>query len=100
MEVDHRGRELTQVAKETEEDLRDLLSVPSSHKVLFHHGDGHGQFATVPLNTLGDKTTTDYVDAGHWAASAIREAKKYCIPNVFDAKVTTDGLRAVKPVSE
>lgn len=27
------------------------------------------------LNILGDKTTADYVDAGYWAASAIKEAK-------------------------
>ncbi len=33
-------------------------------------------------------------------ASAIKEAKKYCTPNVFDAKVTVDGLRAVKPMRE
>ncbi|STL35920.1 phosphoserine aminotransferase [Escherichia coli] len=57
-------------------------------------------FAAVPLNILGDKTTADYVDAGYWAASAIKEAKKYCTPNVFDAKVTVDGLRAVKPMRE
>ncbi len=40
------------------------------------------------------------VHAGYWAASAIKEAKKYCTPNVFDAKVTVDGLRAVKPMRE
>lgn len=68
--------------------------------MLFCHGGGRGQFAGIPLNILGDKTTADYVDAGYWAASAIKEAKKYCTPNVIDAKVTVDGLRAVKPMSE
>ncbi|MDA4181815.1 aminotransferase class V-fold PLP-dependent enzyme, partial [Escherichia coli] len=81
-------------------DFRDLLNIPSNYKVLFCHGGGRGQFAAVPLNILGDKTTADYVDAGYWAASAIKEAKKYCTPNVFDAKVTVDGLRAVKPMRE
>ncbi|WP_112906952.1 3-phosphoserine/phosphohydroxythreonine transaminase [Escherichia coli] len=100
MEVSHRGKEFIQVAEEAEKDFRDLLNVPSNYKVLFCHGGGRGQFAAVPLNILGDKTTADYVDAGYWAASAIKEAKKYCTPNVFDAKVTVDGLRTVKPMRE
>ena len=100
MEISHRGKEFIQVAEEAEQDFRDLLSIPSNYKVLFCHGGGRGQFAGIPLNILGDKTTADYVDAGYWAASAIKEAKKYCTPNVIDAKVTVDGLRAVKPMSE
>ncbi len=75
MEVSHRGKEFIQVAEEAEKDFRDLLNVPSNYKVLFCHGGGRGQFAAVPLNILGDKTTADYVDAGYWAASAIKEAK-------------------------
>ncbi|HCI7069766.1 TPA: 3-phosphoserine/phosphohydroxythreonine transaminase, partial [Salmonella enterica] len=41
-----------------------------------------------------------YVDAGYWAASAIKEAKKYCAPQIIDAKITVDGKRAVKPMRE
>lgn len=100
MEISHRGKEFIQVAEEAEKDLRDLLNIPSNYKVLFCHGGGRGQFAGVPLNLLGDHTSADYVDAGYWAASAVKEAKKYCTPNVFDAKVTVDGLRAVKPMRE
>lgn len=74
MEVSHRGKEFIQVAEEAEKDFRDLLNV-LNYKVLFCHGGGRGQFAAVPLNILGDKTTADYVDAGYWAASAIKEAK-------------------------
>lgn len=63
------------MAEAAEQDFRDLLNIPSNYKVLFCHGGGRGQFAGVPLNLLGDKTTADYVDAGYWAASAIKEAK-------------------------
>lgn len=63
MEISHRGKEFIQVAEEAEQDFRDLLNIPSNYKVLFCHGGGRGQFAGVPLNLLGDKTTADYVDA-------------------------------------
>ncbi|MCE0810728.1 3-phosphoserine/phosphohydroxythreonine transaminase [Buttiauxella sp. S04-F03] len=100
MEISHRGKEFIEVAEEAEKDFRDLLQIPSNYKVLFCHGGGRGQFAGVPLNLLGDKTTADYVDGGYWASSAVKEAHKYCTPNVIDAKVTIDGLRAIKPMSE
>jgi phosphoserine aminotransferase len=44
MEVSHRGKAFIQVAEEAEQDLRDLLNIPSSYKVLFCHGGGRGQF--------------------------------------------------------
>lgn len=100
MEISHRSKEFIHVAEEAEKDFRDLLQIPSNYKVLFCHGGGRGQFSALPLNLLGDRKTADYVDGGYWAASAVKEAKKYCQPNVIDAKVTVDGLRALKPMRE
>ncbi|AIR04025.1 MULTISPECIES: 3-phosphoserine/phosphohydroxythreonine transaminase [Cedecea] len=100
MEISHRGKEFIQVAEEAEKDFRDLLQIPSNYKVLFCHGGGRGQFAGVPLNILGDKTSADYIDGGYWANSAIKEAKKYCQPVAHDVKITVDGKRAIKPMSE
>ncbi|ELY2494701.1 3-phosphoserine/phosphohydroxythreonine transaminase [Cronobacter muytjensii] len=100
MEISHRSKEFIQVAEQAEQDFRDLLQIPSNYKVLFCHGGGRGQFSAIPLNLLGDKTTADYVDGGYWAASAVKEAKKYLTPNVIDAKITVDGKRAIKPMNE
>ncbi|QTF08078.1 3-phosphoserine/phosphohydroxythreonine transaminase [Brenneria izadpanahii] len=100
MEISHRSKEFMQVAAESEQDLRDLLKVPSNYKVLFCHGGARAQFAAVPLNLLGDKTQADYIDGGYWAHSAVKEAEKYCTPNVVDVKTRVDGLRSVKPMSE
>lgn len=100
MEVSHRGKPFIAAAEEAEKDFRDLLQIPSNYKVLFCHGGGRGQFAAIPLNLLGDKTTADYVDGGYWAASAVKEAHKYLTPNIIDAKITVDGKRAIKPMSE
>ncbi|EOC1277985.1 3-phosphoserine/phosphohydroxythreonine transaminase [Cronobacter turicensis] len=100
MEISHRSKEFIQVAEQAEQDFRDLLEIPSNYKVLFCHGGGRGQFSALPLNLLGDKTTADYVDGGYWAASAVKEAQKYLTPNVIDAKITVDGKRGIKPMSE
>lgn len=100
MEISHRSKEFMQVAAESEQDLRDLLKVPANYKVLFCHGGARAQFAAVPLNLLGDKTQADYIDGGYWAHSAVKEAEKYCTPNVVDVKTRVDGLRSAKPMSE
>ncbi|MEQ9891506.1 3-phosphoserine/phosphohydroxythreonine transaminase [Pectobacterium aroidearum] len=100
MEISHRSKEFMQVAAESEQDLRDLLKIPSNYKVLFCHGGARAQFAAVPLNLLGERTTADYIDGGYWAHSAINEAEKYCTPNVIDVKTRVDGLRGVKPMRE
>ncbi|PLR41324.1 phosphoserine transaminase [Chimaeribacter californicus] len=101
MEISHRSKEFIQVAEESERDLRDLLKIPANYKVLFCHGGARAQFAAVPLNLLGEKTTADYVDGGYWAHSAIKEVQKYCTPHVINAAATTqDGRRAVTPMHE
>lgn len=100
MEVSHRSKAFIQVAKESEQDLRDLLSIPDNYKVLFCQGGARAQFSAVPMNLLGDATTADYIDAGYWAHSAIDESRKYCEPNVIDACIELDGKKAVQPAKD
>ncbi|MFJ5429088.1 3-phosphoserine/phosphohydroxythreonine transaminase [Pectobacterium actinidiae] len=100
MEISHRSKEFMQVAAESEQDLRDLLKIPSNFKVLFCHGGARAQFAAVPLNLLGERSTADYIDGGYWAHSAINEAEKYCTPNVIDVKTRVGELRGIKPMRE
>ncbi|KJR21587.1 phosphoserine transaminase [Vibrio navarrensis] len=97
MEISHRSKEFVAVAEQSERDLRDLLNIPDNYKVLFCQGGARAQFAAVPLNLLGDAQTATYIDAGYWAQSAVEEAKKYCEPDVFDAKTSIDGKVAVLP---
>lgn len=100
MEISHRSKEFIHVAKQSEKDLRDLLSIPDNYHVLFCHGGARAQFAAVPMNLLGDATTADYVDGGYWAHSAAEEAEKYCQPNVIDVTCDKDGKKAILPASE
>lgn len=100
MEISHRSKEFIQVAEEAEQDIRDLMNIPSNYKVLFCHGGARAQFAAVPLNLLGDKHSADYIDGGYWAHCAIQEAHKYCTPNVIDVTTTLDGKRGIKPMRD
>ena len=100
MEISHRGKEFIAVAKQSEQDLRDLLSIPDNYHVLFCHGGARAQFAAVPMNLLGDAKTADYMDGGYWAHSAAAEAKKYCQPNVVDITCERDGKKAIMPAAE
>jgi phosphoserine aminotransferase len=83
MEMSHRGKEFISIAEEAEADLRELMSIPANYKVLFLQGGATLQFAMVPLNLLGGKTSADYVNTGEWSKKAIKEAKFFIKPNVI-----------------
>jgi phosphoserine aminotransferase len=78
MEMSHRGPEFISIADHAESDLRELLAIPASHKVLFLQGGATLQFAQVPMNLLHGKGKADYVLTGEWSKKAIKEAKSYC----------------------
>jgi len=78
MEISHRSPAFTRVAAEAEADLRTLLDVPRSYKVLFLQGGASAQFAFVPMNLTRSRSTVDYIHTGHWSKKAIDEAGRYC----------------------
>src|ERR671915_146391 len=78
MEMSHRGKEFMSIAEEAETDLRELLAIPASYKVLFLQGGATLQFAQVPMNLLHGKGKADYVVTGERSKKAIKEAKNYC----------------------
>lgn len=81
MEMSHRGKDFMAIAAQAEADLRDLMSIPKNYKVLFLQGGATLQFAMVPLNLLGGKSSADYVNTGIWSKKAIDEASKFCHVN-------------------
>ncbi|WP_043315877.1 3-phosphoserine/phosphohydroxythreonine transaminase [Microbulbifer sp. HZ11] len=83
MEVSHRSPEFTEVAETAEQDLRDLLAIPSHYKVLFLQGGATGQFSAIPWNLLGGGSkSADYIHTGQWADKAIKEARRYGQVNI------------------
>lgn len=82
MEMSHRGKVYVEIAEKAMADLRTLMEIPKNYKILFLQGGATAQFAGVPMNLLGDKTSADYINTGSWSTKAISEAKKYCDVNV------------------
>ncbi|MBI1396093.1 MAG: 3-phosphoserine/phosphohydroxythreonine transaminase [Betaproteobacteria bacterium] len=77
MEMSHRGKEFESIIAKAEADLRQLMGIPASHKVLFLQGGATLQFAMIPMNLMGAGGAADYVHTGEWAKKAIGEARKF-----------------------
>lgn len=94
MEVSHRSRQFEEMAEKAEKHLRELLyallieftgytfffphsvasrNIPNNYKLLFMQGGGTAQFAAVPLNLIGSRSTADYIITGHWSKKAYDE---------------------------
>jgi phosphoserine aminotransferase len=81
MEMSHRSKWFDEIINKTEEDLRDLMSIPSNYKVLFLQGGATTQFSMIPMNLMR-KGKADYVNTGAWSKKAISEARKYGKVNI------------------
>jgi phosphoserine aminotransferase len=75
MEISHRSKEFSAIMEETASLIRELLSVPESHAVIFVHGGASLNFCMIPYNLL--QTRAAYLDTGSWSSKAIKEAKLF-----------------------
>jgi phosphoserine aminotransferase len=82
MEMSHRGEEFMKIAADAEADLRTLLKIPKTYKVLFLQGGATLHFSAVPMNLLRGGKKADYVNTGEWSKKAIAAARQYCEVNV------------------
>ncbi len=97
MEMSHRSDEFVSIATKAEQDLRDLLNIPSNYKVLFLQGGASQQFAQIPLNLLPESGKADYIDTGIWSQKAIEEASRYGHVNVAATAKPYDYFRDSRP---
>lgn len=74
LEISHRSKEFEAVMAESEQLVRELLSVPQGYSILFLQGGASTQFAMVPLNLLPEGGRAAYLDTGTWAKKALKEA--------------------------
>lgn len=75
LEHSHREKAYESVHFEARSLVREVLSVPASHDVLFLQGGASSLFATVPMNFLSPGKSADYVMTGSWSRKALDEAR-------------------------
>jgi phosphoserine aminotransferase len=77
LEVSHRGAWFSDVIAEAEANLRSLLAIPDTHRVLFLQGGASMQFSMVAWNLLrGSGRRADYVLTGSWGEKALKEGAR------------------------
>ena len=89
-EMPFTGPEFRDIIATVRSRLGALLAVPANYRILLMHAGASAQFSLVPLNLLGAKAKADYVESGHWALKAIREARRYCEVNVAASSAEND----------
>ena len=78
LEISHRSRWFREVLEEADANLRALLGVPGTHRIVFCQGGASMQFSMVPMNLLsGTGRTADHVITGTWGSKAVREAARH-----------------------
>ncbi|MEZ5442765.1 MAG: 3-phosphoserine/phosphohydroxythreonine transaminase [Lysobacterales bacterium] len=76
MEISHRDKAFVDVAARAEANLRQLMGIPESYKVLFLQGGATQQFALIPMNLCAPEQQVDFLLTGHWGEKALKEAGK------------------------
>ena len=76
MEISHRSKDFEAIVAEAQNDLRVLLKIPATYKILFLQGGASLQFAMVPMNFRPAGTSVDYIVTGTWSKKAFKESQK------------------------
>jgi phosphoserine aminotransferase len=74
LEHSHRGKDYEAVHHEAQSLMRELLAIPTTHRILFVQGGASQLFAQVPMNFMTPDKSTDYVVTGAWGEKAVAEA--------------------------
>lgn len=77
LETSHRSDEFDAMFAKTKQDLRELMQLDDSQRILFLSGGASTQFSMIPYNFLKANETAGYIDTGTWSTNAIKEAKKF-----------------------
>lgn len=76
MEMSHRSPAFQEIFNSAKSGLKEALSVPDTHEILFLQGGATLQFASVPMNLI-EGGCADYAVTGNFSDKAAKEAEKY-----------------------
>ena len=96
MEMSHRGKEFISIAEEAESDLRELLAIPASFKVLFLQGGATLQFAQVPMNLLHGRARPTTSSPANGRRRRSRKRRSTATPRSLRAPRTGNSTYAPK----
>lgn len=74
--ISHRSTWFAQVVHELEDNIRQLMGLPATTRVLMMQGGATQQFSMLPMNLLRNGQSADYIHSGYWSGKAIHEAEK------------------------
>jgi phosphoserine aminotransferase len=90
MEMSHRSAEFEALLDQIQIDLRQLINLPPSYRILFLQGGASLQFAMLPMNLLPAGASADYLVNGAWGQAAVREAAKLGTARVAASSESTN----------
>jgi phosphoserine aminotransferase len=76
VEISHRSKHFEALIGQAEADIRELMQIPGSYKVLFLQGGATTQFAMIPMNLRPPGGSADYIVSGHWTRLALEDARR------------------------
>lgn len=78
MEMSHRGAAFLSIYERTVANLRTLMALPDSFKILLLQGGGKAHNAFIAQNLAAADQAANFVLTGNWSAGSAKEASKYC----------------------
>lgn len=83
LEIPHRGKLFEAILEEANTLARSLMGLGNDYEILWLQGGGRLQFSMIPMNFLDGKATAGYIESGHWASEALRNAHLYGKTNIL-----------------
>lgn len=102
MAMSHRSPEFQSILHHAEQDLRQLLGVPSNYAVLFLQGGASAQFSQVAMNLAHGFASIDSVVTGNWSRIAHEQMGKLTAAKIRLAAQggERDGLKTLPSVGD
>lgn len=100
MEMSHRSAAFESIMAEAEKNLRSLLAVPDSYRILFIQASPTALNAIIPMNLAGRKkqpATVDFIHTGIWSGKSLAEAQKYVQVNIAASSENNDFTQIPSP---
>ncbi len=89
-EINHRSDAVLSMLAQTEQLLRDALTIPDNYQIILTPIPARAHFGLLAMNLAKPQALAQYIDSGHWAQLAMKEAKKYCQVSIAATASATD----------